>query len=88
MTAASAFRLTSLLIGLAVTVSLMLFPFLLRHVPPANLHLALPILMLGVAGSMVYGIGYTPDNRVLRALFGPLCSWSLIFGGLFLLLCR
>lgn len=86
MTAASVFRLASLAAGLTVTLLLMTFPFLLRHVPPANLHLALPILMLGVAGSMVYGIGYTPDSRVLRVLFWPLCSWSLIFGGAFLLL--
>ncbi len=41
--------------------------------------------MLGVAGTFVHGVGYVPDNKFLRILFGPFCSWTLILiGGLLL----
>ena len=71
----------SFALGLTASVSLMLFPFLLRGVPGTRLHTGLPIIMLGVAGTLVYGIGYIPDNRALRLFFSPLCAWSLIIAG-------
>jgi hypothetical protein len=64
----------------------MLFRFLLRHVPAARLHSALPILMFGVADAFAYGIGCTPDNRLFRMLLGPICAWSMIIAGTPLLL--
>ena len=76
----------SFALGLAASVSLMLFPFLLHGVPAARLHTGLPIMMLGVAGTLVYGIGYVPDNRVLQFLFSPLCAWMLVIAGVLLLL--
>ncbi len=78
-------RTISFAIGLAASLMLMLFPFLLHQVSGPRLHSGLPILMLGVAGTFVYGVGYVPDNKFLRILFGPLCSWTLILiGGLLL----
>lgn len=71
--------------ALGASLTLMLAPFLLRHVPPARLHAALPILLLGVAGALVYGIGYRPDGRLLRILFGPRCAWLMIISGTLLL---
>lgn len=59
----------------------MLFPFLLRGIPPVRLHTALPIMLLGVAAAFVHGIGFVPDNRALRVLFGPVCAWVLLAGG-------
>ncbi|HEY0218412.1 MAG TPA: cyd operon YbgE family protein [Afipia sp.] len=80
-----AMRTISFAIGLAATLMLMLFPFLLHQASGPRLHSGLPILMLGVAGTFVYGVGYIPDNKFLRILFGPLCSWTLILiGGLLL----
>jgi predicted membrane protein len=64
----------------------MLFPFLLRHVPQTTLHTALPVLMLGAAGAMVHGIGFTPDHKLFRVLFGPATAWALVFVGAFWLL--
>ncbi len=79
-------RSVSLIVALTVSVTLMLFPFLLRHVNGASLHAALPILMLGVTGSIVKGVGYTPDNKVLRVMFGTTCSLALIALGAYLLI--
>lgn len=79
-------RSFSFAIGLVASISLMLFPFVLHNVPAARLHTGLPVIMLGVAGTLVYGIGYIPDNRALRIFFSPLVAWVLIAAGLFLLL--
>jgi predicted membrane protein len=78
-------RAISLVVALAASVTLMLFPFLLRYAPQNRLHAALPVVLFGLAGAFVYGIGYRPDNKLLRILFGPLCAWLLIAGGAFLL---
>jgi predicted membrane protein len=81
-------RTASFMIALAASLALMLFPFLLRHVQGARLHLALPVLLLGIAGAFVFGIGYRPDNRPLRVLFGPVFAWALIFGGALMLFAK
>lgn len=81
-------RLISFAIGLVASLMLMLFPFLLHQISGPRLHSALPILMLGVAGTLVYGVGYVPDNKFLRILFGPPCSWTLILIGAVLLTIR
>jgi predicted membrane protein len=78
---AGATRVASFTAALAATLVLMLFPFLLRGVPDAKLHAALPVIMLGIAGGFVYGIGFTPDNALLRMLFGPWCCWTLMVVG-------
>ena len=76
----------SLAAACGISLTLMLFPFVLRGIPGARLHLGLPILMLGVAGAFVHGIGFTPDNRFLRLLFGPAGAWLLIAAGTLVLL--
>jgi predicted membrane protein len=72
--------------ALAVSLALLLFPFLLRWVPETRLHTALPLMLLGVAGGFVHGAGFSPDNRLLRVLFGPACAWTLMVGGALLML--
>ena len=74
-------RAVSFIVALAASLTLMLFPFLLRYVPPNRVHAALPVLLFGLAGAFVHGVGYRPDNKLLRILFGPLCAWLLIAGG-------
>jgi predicted membrane protein len=83
-----AIRTVSFTAALAASLALMLFPFLLRHVPTTQLHAALPILLLGVAGALVYGVGYRPDHKLLRMLFGPVCAWALMIGGTWMLFAR
>jgi predicted membrane protein len=78
-------RAASFATALAASLALMLFPFLLRHVPTTRLHSALPLLLLGVAGAFIYGVGYRPDQKLLRVLFGPACAWALMIGGAWML---
>jgi len=85
---AVAIRTASFAAALATSLVLMLCPFLLRQVPEARLHSALPVMLLGVAGAFVHGVGYRPDNRLLRILFGPACAWAMMTSGTFLLFTR
>jgi predicted membrane protein len=77
-----ALRASSFLFALTASLVLMLCPFLLRYVPDSRLHSALPMLTLGIAGAFIYGIGYRPDSKMLRLLFGPACSWGLMIAGI------
>ncbi len=86
MTIAQTLRFISFAMALAISLSVMLFPFLLRHVPQTRLHSALAVVMLGTAGAMIHGIGYTPDDKLFRILFGPAIAWALVFAGAFWLL--
>jgi predicted membrane protein len=83
---ARALRTASFAAALAASLALMLFPFLLRGVPETRLHAALPVMLLGVAGAFVHGVGFSPDNTLLRVLFGPACAWTLMVGGALLML--
>jgi predicted membrane protein len=82
---ARAIQTASFIAALAASLALMLLPFLLRHVQETRLHSALPIMLLGVAGAFVYGIGYRPDNKLLQILFGPICAWTLMIAGTWML---
>jgi predicted membrane protein len=83
--AAGVVRAASFTAALAASLALMLFPFLLRGVPETRLHAALPLMLLGVAGAFVHGVGFLPDNRLLRFLFGPTCAWTLMAGSALLM---
>ena len=83
-----AFRLMSFIAASAVSLGLMLFPFLLHSVPAARLHSALPLMMLGVTGNFVYGIGYTPDHRFVRIILSPVSAWAMMIGGATLMMAR
>ncbi|THD62327.1 MAG: Cyd operon protein YbgE [Bradyrhizobium sp.] len=83
---ARAIQAASFAAALLASLALMLFPFLLRQVPETRLHAALPFMLLGVAGAFVHGVGFSPDNRLLRLLFGPACAWTLMVGGALLML--
>ncbi|WP_213769425.1 cyd operon YbgE family protein [Bradyrhizobium sp. dw_78] len=87
-TAARLIQTASFAVAAGASLVLMLFPFLLRHVQGAMLHPALSILLLGITGAFVYGIGFRPENRWLRILFGPACAWTLMIGGALLLFVR
>ena len=58
-------RAVSFIVALAASVIFMLFPFLLRHVPPNRVHAALPIVLFGLAGAFVHGVGYSPRQQTV-----------------------
>jgi predicted membrane protein len=74
-------RAVSLVVGLAVSLVLMIFPFVLGRTVTAVTHTGLSLLLLGVAAGLVHGFGFRPDNRMLRFVFSPLAAWPLMAAG-------
>jgi predicted membrane protein len=81
-------RALSLAAAAILSLALMIYPYALGHTMDWATHMALPVLLFGVSGAFVHGIGYEPDNRFLRALFGAPVAWLLIALGIALLLIR
>ena len=81
-------RALSLAAAAILSLALMIYPYALGHTMDRVTHTALPVLLFGVSGAFVHGIGYEPDNRFLRALFGAPVAWILIAAGIFLLLMK
>ncbi len=55
---------------------------------PADGHYSHPLLMLvmlGASGGFVHGVGFRPELRAWRVLFGPLRAWPLLTGYVLLL---
>ena len=93
MTARSPFagafpRALSLTTAAVLSLALMIYPYALGHTMDQVTRTALPLLLFGVSGAFVHGIGYEPDNRFLRTLFGAPVAWMLIALGIALLLIR
>jgi len=38
-------------------------------------HGVLALIMWGLSAGFVHGVGFIPENRVLRVLLGPLAAW-------------
>ena len=74
-------RTISLVAAGAISLALMLDPYLLRGFSLARIHEGLPFLLLGVAGAFVHGFGYRATSSVTRALAHPMLSWTLLAFG-------
>jgi predicted membrane protein len=81
-------RSFSLAVAGAISLALMLDPFVLRGFPLDRIHEGLPIMLLGVAGSFVHGFGFRPTNRMMKGLAHPALSWILLGLGAALIAAR
>jgi predicted membrane protein len=77
-TAAPWARTISLVAAGAISLALMLDPYLLRGSSLSRIHEGLPFLLLGVAGAFVHGFGYRAASSFTRALAHPMLSWALL----------
>ena len=71
-------RTISLVAAGAISLALMLDPYLLRGFSLARIHEGLPFLLLGVAGAFVHGFGYRATSSITCALAHPMLSWLLL----------
>lgn len=74
-------RAVSLVAAFAISAVLMLYPYALGTEMTPAVHTALPLLLVGVSAAFVHGVGFRPDNVVLRFVFGPAVAWPLIVAG-------
>jgi predicted membrane protein len=71
-------RTISLAAAGAISLALMLDPYLLRGFSLTRIHEGLPFLLLGVAGAFVHGFGYRAASSFMRVLAHPILSWALL----------
>ena len=70
-------RLISLIIALAITAAVIVYPRWIAvdmHTVP---HGWLVMLMLGMSFSYIYAFGFIPEHPILRKLFSPWVAWPL-----------
>lgn len=75
-------RMVSLLLAIAMAGIILTPPKALAHAS----HGSLSLVMLGVSAGFVHGVGFVPQHKVWRILFGPWLAWALMGTGLWLLL--
>ena len=69
----------------AVSLALMVDPYLLSGVSEPRIHSALPLMMFGTVGLFMYGLGFAPKTRAMRLIFHPVAAWLLFLAGAFAL---
>ena len=75
-------RMLSLLLAIAMSGMIFAYPKALAHAS----HGLLSLTMQGVCAGFVHGVGFIPETKVGRILFGPWLAWALMSLGLWLLL--
>ena len=77
-------RLSFSLAG-ALALALTVYPPLAIGAGGRTTHGALMLSLWGIAAGFVYGVGFTPDHRLLRAALGPWAALPLMAVGSILL---
>lgn len=75
-------RMLSLLLALAMAGMVLTYPKALAHAG----HGMLSLIMLGMSAGFVHGVGFVPEYKLWRILFGPWVAWSLLLAGFVLFL--
>jgi predicted membrane protein len=75
-------RMLSLLLGIGMAGMVLIYPKALAHAG----HGMLSLTMLGICAGFVHGVGFIPEAKAWRILFGPWVAWSLMSLGLWLVL--
>lgn len=75
-------RMLSLLLAIAMAGMILTYPKALIHAS----HGLLSLVMLGVSAGFVHGVGFVPEHRLWRILFGPWLAWPLLAAGFLLFL--
>ena len=75
-------RMLSLLLATGLAGVIFTYP---KAVAQVN-HGMLTLTMLGICAGFVHGVGFIPETRLWRILFGPWLTWPLLGLGLWLLL--
>jgi predicted membrane protein len=74
-------RTLSLLLAIAMAGMIFAYPKALTHVSQGLLSLT----MLGVSAGFVHGVGFVPESKLWRILFGPWLAWALMGIGILLI---
>ncbi|MBQ8829378.1 MAG: cyd operon YbgE family protein [Burkholderiaceae bacterium] len=79
-------RVLSFFLGLVIMCSVVAYPRFIAEDMQSVPHGWLVVLLLGMSSCFVYGVGFRPNNSILQLFFSPICGWSLVLIGGFMLL--
>jgi len=79
-------RLVSFALAVTLTVLVLVYPRAIATGINDIRHGLLSLLMWGIAIGFIHGVGFVPRLAVWRAVFHPLLGWTLMVGGIVLLL--
>ena len=75
-------RTLSLLLAIVLTGMVLTYP---RALADAS-HGMLSLMMLGISAGFVHGVGFKPEFKLWRILFGPWIAWPMMSLGFWLML--
>ncbi|MDD3518601.1 MAG: cyd operon YbgE family protein [Chromatiales bacterium] len=79
-------RGVSFLLAVALTVLILVYPRAIATGIDEIRHGLLSLLMWGIAAGFVHGVGFVPRLTPWRLVFHPIVGWTLMIGGIMLLL--
>jgi hypothetical protein len=79
-------RAVALLAAGAISLALMLDPYILNGASALRVHEGLPLLMIGVSSAFAYGLGLRAFSLTARILLHPALAWALMGVGAALML--
>jgi predicted membrane protein len=71
-------RAISLAMAVAVTITLLGFPYIMGRSMTPVVHALLPLLLMATSGAFVHGLGYIPEGRWWRVILGPPVIWPTL----------
>ncbi|BCW87974.1 hypothetical protein sos41_11110 [Alphaproteobacteria bacterium SO-S41] len=72
----------SLALSIALIAVLVFFPGVTMRGDDLLRRAVLPVLLIGIAGALAYGLGYKPRSSLLAAMLGPWVSWPLMLSAM------
>ncbi|GAB4288736.1 MAG: hypothetical protein Kow0083_01370 [Methylophaga sp.] len=79
-------RLLSLLMAVALSLLILIYPPTLISTDGSSQHGVLMIVLLGICIGFVHGTGFQPVHPVWRIVFSPWCAWPPMLVGLLIML--
>lgn len=71
-------RILCVALGLLITITVIFYPRAIATDMYSVPHFWLVILLTGMSSCYIYGLGFTPQNPILKMIFSPIISWPFI----------
>lgn len=79
-------RIISLLLAIALSALILLYPHPLISEQGGTSHSLLMLLLAGICIGFIHGVGFSPGTIAWRELLGPIICWPVMLAGLLIML--
>ena len=70
----------SILMFASVVVTILVYPFLFKHIVGTSKHGFISGLVFFACCSISYGLGFTPNSKIMKVLTNPVITFCAIVG--------